>query len=518
MKNYKHIIILFFIILSLKVSAQVTFTVQTLPSYTPLTDTLFIAGDFTSWNAGLPQYKMQKNGDGKWCITLAAQASGTVINYKFSRGSWTTVEKGPAGEEIGNRTFTYGSGISSIDIIISNWADAIGSPTSTAATNVKIMSTDFNMPQLDRTRRIWIYFPPDYETSGLNYPVLYMHDGQNLFDATTAYAGEWEVDETLNNFASQGKRVPIVVGIDNGSERIAEYTPFTNPQYGGGDGDKYMQFIVETLKPNIDQHYRTLADRENTGIMGSSLGGLISHYGVLKYQNIFSKAGLFSPSYWFSDKVWSFTHDMEKQQEMKIYQLCGTNEGGGDVVSNMKRMNDTLVSIGFDQDKIFNKVVEGGQHNEKLWREAFGEAYLWLFDSYITSIQEPVKNTEIICFPNPVNDFLSFHTDNKVIFDTIKIMDIKGILVKTINHPKENKIDVHDLLQGTYVVKCFSAKAVYKGKVYKKVAIGCTQKKSRSYDRDFLFYADYFLFTNSNIKSYRNYPCSFCIIFGNRHN
>jgi predicted alpha/beta superfamily hydrolase len=464
----KHLIIIFLSILSLRISAQVTFIVQSLPSYTPLTDTLFIAGNFNGWNPGLPQYKMQKNGDGKWSITLAAQPAGTVIEYKFTRGSWTTVEKGPVGEEISNRTFTYESGISSIDITISNWADAGGSPASTAAANVKIMSTDFYMPQLDRTRRIWIYFPPDYETSGLNYPVLYMHDGQNLFNATTSFAGEWEVDETLNNLASQGKRVPIVVGIDNGSERIAEYTPWTNQQYGGGDGEKYMQFIVETLKPYIDLHYHTLADRENTGIMGSSLGGLISHYGSIKYQETFSKAGLFSPSYWFSDNVWSFTHDMGKQQDMKLYQLCGTNEGGGDVVSNMKRMNDTLVSIGFEQDNIFNKVVDGGQHNEKLWREAFGETYLWLFNSYITSIQEPVKNAGINCFPNPVVDFLSFNTERKIVFDTIKITDLKGQLVKTIIHPKQNKIDVNDLLPGTYIIQCISDKDIQEGKFIKK--------------------------------------------------
>lgn len=466
MKNHKLLIIIFLCIIGLRITAQVTFVVQALPANTPALDKLYIAGDFTGWNPGLSQYMLQKNGDGKWSITLAAQTAGTVIQFKFTRGTWATVEKDAAGNEMANRTFTFGSSSSSVNITISNWADINGS-TSTAASNVKIISNDFEMPQLNRTRRIWIYFPPDYETSGASYPVLYMHDGQNLFDASTSFAGEWEVDETLNNLAAQGKHVPIVVGIDNGSERIAEYTPWTNPDYGGGDGDKYMQFIVETLKPYIDQHYHTLPDRENTGIMGSSLGGLISHYGSIKYQEIFSKAGLFSPSYWFSDNIWSFTQNTGKQQHMQFYQLCGTNEGG-DVVTEMQRMNDSLVSMGFGQDNIFNKVVAGGQHNEKLWREAFGEAYLWLFDSYTTSIQNPVKSSGIQCFPNPVNKMLSLKSDRTIIFDTLKIIDMKGQPVKTIFHSHGYNIDVSDLIPGSYVIKCTHGNSVNEGKFIKK--------------------------------------------------
>lgn len=469
MKTYKSLIIILLCLLTIKISAQVTFVVQSLPPNTPIQDSMYIAGDFSTpvWQPGLAQYMMHKNNEGKWSITLAAKPNGTVIQFKFTRGSWATVEKDAAGNELANRTYTYGSS-SSVNVTIANWADAGSGSNSTVAANVKIMSSNFIVPQFNRTRKIWIYFPPDYETSGISYPVLYMHDGQNLFDNSTAYSGEWEVDETLNRLATQGKRVPIVVGIDNGgANRIGEYTPWTNTQYGGGDGEKYMEFIVETLKPYIDQHYRTLTDRENTGIMGSSLGGLISHYGSLKYQATFSKAGLFSPSFWFSDSTWAFTHDAGKQQEMRFYQLCGTNESVG-MVGEMQRMNDTLVSIGFDQDRIFNKVVTGGQHNEKLWREAFGEAYLWLFEPFINSIQEPVTNKEVICFPNPVVDFMTFQTDSKDVIDTIKITDMKGQLVKIIIHPTEKNIDIHDLLPGTYIIRCFSGIVPTEGKFIKK--------------------------------------------------
>jgi predicted alpha/beta superfamily hydrolase len=471
MKNYRLLISIFFSMFAIRTSAQVTFVVQSLPANTPAQDNLYIAGTFNSWEPGTSAYMLQKNGEGKWSITLPAQAIGTVIEFKFNRGTWATVEKDAAGNEMANRTYTFGSS-SSVNITISNWADISGS-TSTAAANVKIMSTDFAIPQFGRTRRIWIYFPPDYETSGINYPVLYMHDGQNLFDASTSFAGEWKVDETLNNLASQGKRVPIVVGIDNGSERIAEYTPWINPQYGGGDGDKYMQFIVETLKPYIDQHYHTLPDRENTGIMGSSLGGLISHYGSIKYQETFSKAGLFSPSYWFSDNVWSFTHNTGKQHDMRFYQLCGSSEGSNqaesdEMVSEMKRMNDSLVKIGFKQEDIYNKVVPGGQHNEKLWREAFSEAYLWLFESYTTSVDNPLRSTKIQCFPNPVKKILSIKNDRTIVYDTIKIIDLNGRLLKTSFHSQGNYIDVHDLIPGTYVIKCALGTSVEEGKFIKE--------------------------------------------------
>ncbi len=467
MKTYKLIIIIFLCIYAARISAQVTFIVQSLPSNTPAQDMLYIGGDFNGWDPGSAQYILHKNVDGKWSITLPAQASGTTIEYKFTRGSWGTVEKGQSGIDISNRTFTYGNSSSVVDITIYNWANAGGGSSSTAASNVKIISTDFLMPQFNRTRRIWMYFPPDYETSGINYPVLYMHDGQNLFDNLTSYAGEWKVDETLNALAAQGKRVPIVVGIDNGPERIAEYTPWANLQYGGGDGDKYMQFIIETLKPYIDQHYHTLPNRENTGIMGSSLGGLISHYGALKYQSTFSKAGLFSPSYWFSENVWSFSHDMGKQQDMKFFQLCGSAESTT-MVGEMQRMNDSLVKIGFAQDKIFNKVVPDGQHNEKLWRDAFGEAYLWLFDSYITSVSKTVAIKPITCFPNPVRDELTFRTDGKITFDSIQIIDINGKQVKIIVHPTENRVDVHDLLSGTYMIRGITKGESNEGKFIKK--------------------------------------------------
>ena len=145
------------------------------------------------------------------------------------------------------------------------------SQESTASKNVSTFTID--APQLNCTKKIWLYLPKEYATSKKKYPVIYMHDAQNLFDAETAYAGEWNIDEKLDSLNAQ----VIVVGIEHGNEkRIDELTPFKNEKRGGGNGDNYLEFIVKTLKPKIDSTYRTKSNAVNTVIMGSSLGGLIA--------------------------------------------------------------------------------------------------------------------------------------------------------------------------------------------------------------------------------------------------
>jgi len=189
-----------------------------------------------------------------------------------------------------------------------HWRDYVeetGLGTHTIVGN--IITFKMKIPQLDnRERRIWVYLPPDYNQSNRRYPVLYMHDGQNLFDQATSFAGEWQVDETLERLFKEKGFAIIVVGIDNGGERrIDEYSPWVNSEYGrGGEGDAYVRFIVETLKPYIDSKYRTLPNE--TGIMGSSLGGLISIYAGFKYPEVFKYVGAMSPAFWFNPEIYEF--------------------------------------------------------------------------------------------------------------------------------------------------------------------------------------------------------------------
>jgi len=463
----RNILVVIFTLLSLLATAQLTIIIDDIPDYTPAGADIYIAGDLNSWNPGDAEFKLENSGDSIWQIVIPEMVHGKVILFKFTRGSWETVEKGENGEEIDNRHFTFGNG-DTIRPAILNWADnGGGGGGSTAADNVSIIDDSFYMPQFDRNRRIWIYLPPDYESTEKNYPVLYMHDGQNLFDTQTSFLGEWEVDETLNELFSASTAVPIVVGIDNGGAyRMDEYTPWVNPEYGGGDGSLYIDFIVETLKPFIDDNYRTLPDRTNTAIMGSSLGGLISHYGALKFQDVSSMAGIFSPSYWYSDSIWDFTSTTGKQQEMRFYQMCGDQEGES-TVPNMQLMDTYLQNAGFSESERSLKVVAGGEHNEQLWRNEFEEAYLWLFSDYLSSKPEYGLSKHLIISPNPAVNYISFGDFITGQTDSVLVVDAGGrvVLGSKLN---ANQLDVSQLKSGVYVVKIKQNETIYKGKFVKR--------------------------------------------------
>jgi len=431
-----------FLLTTIILSAQITIIIETVPDYTPNDAELYFAGNINDWNPGDPDFKLTEVDDQYWQIVLDAAPEGTLIEFKFTMGSWETVEKGANGEELQNRTYTYGNGDTIYPLIL-NWANGSGGG-STASDNVSIMSEDFYIPQLDRNRRIWIYLPPDYESSEKSYPVLYMHDGQNLFDAETSFAGEWEVDESLDELYEQSFNVPIVIGIDNGGiHRINEYTPWPNPNYGGGDGDKYVDFIVETLKPYVDDNYRTLTDRNNTAIMGSSLGGLISFYAALKHQDVFGKAGVFSPSYWFSDSVWIFTDNHPKEYNIRIYQMIGGNEGAQNI-QNLSIMEDHLLNNGFSANELFKKTIPNGSHNEALWRNDFDISYKWLFKDYIGGIGENYKSG-ILVKPNPAKDEISILHYVPKQGDSLSIYDISGMELILIRNVSANSINISAL-------------------------------------------------------------------------
>ena len=243
--------------------------------------------------------------------------------------------------------------------------------------NVTIIDTAFFMPQLNSTRRIWIYLPEGYSTSKDKYPVIYMHDGQNLFDSSTSFAGEWKVDETVDYLIKNGEKKAIIVAIDNGgSNRLNEYTPFTNKEYGGGAGSKYMSFIVETLKPYIDNNYKTLTDRNNTSIAGSSLGGLISFYGIMKYKSVFSKAVIMSPSFWFSNKIYYIPGNSNKYP-IELFFIAGDSESDT-MLSNIEKMVDKLEKMKYPKNSCKVEIIRNGKHNEKLWGGEFANAYKWI--------------------------------------------------------------------------------------------------------------------------------------------
>jgi len=183
------------------------------------------------------------------------------------------------------------------------------------------------------------------------------------------------VDETLDSL----KAPVIVVGIEHGGDkRLNELTPFPNEKYGGGDADIYLEFIAGTLKPYIDENYRTKPDKKDTAIGGSSLGGLVSLYAVLKYPEVYGKAIVFSPAFWFSKEIYTYAEQSDKI-DAKVYFLAGDSEDEN-MVPDLDRMFGIISGKIKNKKHLYKKVIPSGKHNEALWAKEFPQAFIWLFE------------------------------------------------------------------------------------------------------------------------------------------
>jgi predicted alpha/beta superfamily hydrolase len=245
---------------------------------------------------------------------------------------------------------------------------------STASRNVHIVDTAFFIPQLDRYRRIWIYLPPSYSQTRKKYPVLYMQDGQNIFDNATSFSGEWGVDEAIDSMSAQYGEM-IVVGIDNGGQkRMSEYSPF-DTKYGKAEGDAYVDFLVQTLRPYINKHYRTRKCGKHNFIAGSSMGALISYYALLKYPRKFGGAGIFSPSFWIAPSLKEVDGSKAKKIKGKVYFFAGMQESET-MVPDMLQIFEQLRK--YSKAEMKTVIRAEGKHNEATWRAEFPGFYNYI--------------------------------------------------------------------------------------------------------------------------------------------
>jgi predicted alpha/beta superfamily hydrolase len=356
---------------------HVTLRVMGTPS-APANPEMYIAGSFNGWNPKNEQFKFRKDSLGVNSITLKLNPG--LYEYKITRGGWDKVETSIEGKSIPNKQLKVDRD-TLINIDIRAWQDQFtGSKASTASPQVKILTNDFKIPQLNRTRRIWIYLPEGYQQSGEKYPVLYMHDGQNLFEDTSSFSGEWGIDEYLDSVRS-GKY--IVIGIDNGGmQRLSEYAPYdfrlktaNSETKIEATGIEYVDFIVKTLKPYIDKTYRTKKDKKNTMIAGSSMGGLISMYAVVKYPKVFGGVGVFSPAFWTAPELFTALEKNGKKIRSNIYFYAGKKESE-QMVPDMLKAMEILSSN--SRSRIKTVIRDEGQHNEARWRVEFGEGLDWM--------------------------------------------------------------------------------------------------------------------------------------------
>ena len=352
---------------------KLTIRINSLPP-NPVTDVVYVAGNFNNWNPKDELCKFKKDSVGKFIISFP-NVPANDYEYKFTRGGWETVETTSDGKNIANRVLKLMSD-TILNIDIGGWSE--GKPKVIAHTmnsNVQILDTAFHIPQLNRDRRVWIYLPKNYSTSKASYPVLYMHDGQNLFDNATSFAGEWGVDDAIDS----AKKQCIVVGIDNGGPvRMNEYNPYDHEKFGAGQGALYVDFLAKTLKPYIDKHYRTKKDAANTIIAGSSMGGLISMYAVMKYPKVFGKAGVFSPAFWAAPALKTDLDKMVKSsthKNVRIYFYAGEQEGNQMVV-DMLYIFEAMRKKTAAKMKV--KINAEGRHNEPTWRNEFPAFYNWI--------------------------------------------------------------------------------------------------------------------------------------------
>lgn len=235
------------------------------------------------------------------------------------------------------------------------------------------------LPLLQRTRRLRVYLPPSYaKQSERRYPVIYFHDGQNVFDDATSYAGEWGADELLDQLAAtQGLEV-IAVGIDNGAElRMRELNPWDHERFGKGEGFAYLRDLVETIKPLIDRQFRSRPEAASTALIGSSMGGLITHSALHRHREVFGLGGVLSPSFWIAPQAYALADAEPLLPSQRVFVFAGGREGP-DTVANAKRMAELQRRQGAQL-----KFVEepGAQHNEAAWRAVLPQALAHLFQS-----------------------------------------------------------------------------------------------------------------------------------------
>ena len=420
--------------------SQETIRITNIPRYyTPLTDTIFLTGTVDNWQGNSLSYMMIRQTDGTYQIELNSIV-GTLIEFKFTRGSFSSVETQIDGTYLPNRSFNLVNG-QTIDCQIANWEDMLGWHTSVG--NTYFLDLDFHIPQLNRNRRIWIYLPPDYFTSTNYYPVVYMQDGQNLFDAVYAPFGEWNIDSTMEAIFPQFSPSAIVVGIENSVNRMDEYSPWVNTQYGGGEGDEYADFMVSTLKPYIDLNFRTIPNRENTAVVGSSMGGLISFYAAIKHPDVFSKAGIFSPSFWYSDTLQLCLDTVSHSFPQRFYFVAGQNESTT-MVSDIQAVMDKMLLHGYSNSELNLVVKTDGEHSEWFWKREYGDAFEWLFQ-VVTPVEE-IGTNDIFSFNSTTKELLIL--DNRKIFN-LSVYDLTG---RKVAESKQNKTILSFISPGFYIV------------------------------------------------------------------
>lgn len=339
---------------------------------------VFVTGNFCDWLPQLDPFRMQPTGPGQYAYDFPKELSlPKKLEYKYTRGGWDHVELDASGEPVANRTVLRSETLKQDCVPHWRWFGMPFNPE--LLPKIELLGDSFPVPKISQERRVHVLLPHDYAQTDTRYPVLYLHDGQNLFGGGAGY-GSWEIDQKMALLAARHHHEVILISIDHAhDERIREFTLHPT-RAGKGRGQYYLNFIRHTLKPIVDRSFRTLPDAAHTGIGGSSLGGLISIYAGLMHPDVFGRLMVFSPSLWISPKIYFDAIRFQTPVPMKVYAYGGEKESRY-MVPSIQRFNDALTRqhYGGNPIDIHLSVDPAGIHQEAHWSREFPKAVEWLF-------------------------------------------------------------------------------------------------------------------------------------------
>lgn len=338
---------------------------------------VYISGNFNNWFTQSKEFMMEKIGVGLYHYKFPHDFEYPVeLLYKFTKGDWSEVEIDSFGNRTENRSTFAHTGIQKEHV--ARWRKNWLPFKQSFLPQVQLISDEFIIPQLNKTRKIWALLPHDYNNSGESYPVMYLQDAQNLFNESAEF-GNWEIDKKLAVMSEYKIGKIIIIAIEHAEEdRIKEYN-VGKTVLGKGQGKKYIRFVTDTLKPYVDSNFRTKKEREFTGIGGSSMGGLISIFSGLRNPEVYGKLMIFSPSLWVVPDL-KINSKKANLADTKIYLYGGGNESDT-MIDHIKKFQEDLIVSKFikDKSKINLSINRQGKHSETYWSDEFPKAIEWLF-------------------------------------------------------------------------------------------------------------------------------------------
>jgi predicted alpha/beta superfamily hydrolase len=363
----------------------IRFEISSLPSYTPLESEFYLETGWDGWNPANPKQKMVLEGSA-YQLELAIPL-GMLLEYKITRGSSEREEGNAYGHRrIPHRLVVQESCRQQIEV--EGWMDLPqGAMPPLPHTRVgSLESFELYSPQLEDTFTFWVYRPPSYDRSSEPYPVMYFHDGRNIFDAQRSFAGvSWEADAAAEALALEGMET-LMVAVDVREEhRNQDYVPFKAAFNGyTTHADAYGDFLTQTLKPYIDSHFRTRLETEHTAIVGASFGGLISLYLGLKHPEIYGFIGAFSPSVLVADgQLFGYLYSQPLERQQRWYLDMGTLEGSDTVMANYFAHATKTFAYMLEKrgQTVRLEIGEGHWHDEQAWKTRFPKALRFFLDA-----------------------------------------------------------------------------------------------------------------------------------------